>query len=236
MNVGVVGSTMATGPVTVAVSDAVAALDGWSQSRSRRSTIFNMLEYMGAWEWYDRQIKLTMAKHEAEKKKELAPKTAASYVLSEKLKTPGKSIKGIGRLVSEEGRKCPRCVRKLSVWTPLGFVCWFSPTVESSEYLSHIRATLFSLCCTALPPCLAVKKPAKHRSTAVTIDNRWVVPYNPYLTRRYQCHINVEVCSSIKVIKYLYKYIYEGRLSPLSLHSSLDSDRPAQAPTERPCR
>jgi hypothetical protein len=27
------------------------------ESRTRRSTIFNMLEYMGAWEWYDRQIK-----------------------------------------------------------------------------------------------------------------------------------------------------------------------------------
>ncbi|XP_044980863.1 uncharacterized protein LOC123448144 [Hordeum vulgare subsp. vulgare] len=43
-----------------------------------------------------------------------------------------------------------------------------------------------------------------------TLDNRWVVPYNPYLLRRYNCHINVEVCSSIKAVKYLYKYIYKG--------------------------
>jgi hypothetical protein len=76
------------------------------EARSRRSTIFNMLEYMGAWEWYDRQIKLTIAKHEAEKQKELAPETAASYVLTDlqKLKTPGKSIKGIGILTLGEGR------------------------------------------------------------------------------------------------------------------------------------
>ena len=32
----------------------------------------------------------------------------------------------------------------------------------------------------------------------------------PYLTMRYNCHINVEVCCSIKSIKYIYKYIYKG--------------------------
>nr|XP_045089630.1 uncharacterized protein LOC123497280 [Aegilops tauschii subsp. strangulata] len=37
------------------------------------------------------------------------------------------------------------------------------------------------------------------------LDNRWVVPYNPYLLRMFNCHINVEVCSSIKAVKYIYK-------------------------------
>ena len=36
------------------------------------------------------------------------------------------------------------------------------------------------------------------------------MPYNPYLLRMFNCHINVEVCSSIKAVKYLYKYIYKG--------------------------
>ncbi|XP_059669340.1 uncharacterized protein LOC132314497 [Cornus florida] len=42
------------------------------------------------------------------------------------------------------------------------------------------------------------------------LDNRWVVPYNPYLLERYDCHINVEICSGITAVKYLYKYIYKG--------------------------
>ena len=42
------------------------------------------------------------------------------------------------------------------------------------------------------------------------LDNRWVVPYNPYLLRTFNCHINVEACGSIKFVKYLFKYIYKG--------------------------
>ncbi|KAL6582875.1 hypothetical protein OROMI_004953 [Orobanche minor] len=42
------------------------------------------------------------------------------------------------------------------------------------------------------------------------LDNRWVVPYNPYLLAKFDCHINVEICVGVKLIKYLYKYICKG--------------------------
>ena len=40
------------------------------------------------------------------------------------------------------------------------------------------------------------------------LDNRWVVPYNPYLLFRFNAHINVEICSTVSTVKYLYKYVY----------------------------
>ena len=43
-----------------------------------------------------------------------------------------------------------------------------------------------------------------------TYDNRWVVPYNLYLLRKYRSHINVEVCATIYAVKYIHKYIYKG--------------------------
>ncbi|KAL5542376.1 hypothetical protein UlMin_010086 [Ulmus minor] len=42
------------------------------------------------------------------------------------------------------------------------------------------------------------------------LDNQWVVPYNPNLLAKFNCHINVEICSTVKAVKYLYKYIYKG--------------------------
>ena len=41
-------------------------------------------------------------------------------------------------------------------------------------------------------------------------DNRHVVPYNPYLTQKYNCHINIEHLYSIETVKYIYKYILKG--------------------------
>ena len=45
------------------------------------------------------------------------------------------------------------------------------------------------------------------KNSTYSIDNKWV---DPYLLLKYNSHINVEICSTISAIKYLYKYVYKG--------------------------
>ncbi|PIA43947.1 hypothetical protein AQUCO_01800182v1 [Aquilegia coerulea] len=42
------------------------------------------------------------------------------------------------------------------------------------------------------------------------VDNKDVVPYNPHLSEMFDCHINVEICASVRAVKYINKYIYKG--------------------------
>ena len=50
----------------------------------------------------------------------------------------------------------------------------------------------------------------KVRDNDVEVDNRWVVPYSPLLSKTYKAHINVEYCNSVKSIKYICKYVNKG--------------------------
>ncbi|XP_047258751.1 uncharacterized protein LOC124890949, partial [Capsicum annuum] len=50
----------------------------------------------------------------------------------------------------------------------------------------------------------------REKVRGLTMNNQWVVSYNPYMLTRYNCHINFESCLGVKAIKYLYKYIYKG--------------------------
>ena len=43
-----------------------------------------------------------------------------------------------------------------------------------------------------------------------SVDNSWVVPYNPLLSLKYKAHINVEIVHSTQAIKYIYKYVTKG--------------------------
>lgn len=51
----------------------------------------------------------------------------------------------------------------------------------------------------------------KHTHGNIEVHNGWVVPYNPFLTLKYDAHINVEICSSVQAIKYIHKYITKGQ-------------------------
>ncbi|XP_075465454.1 uncharacterized protein LOC142499645 [Ascaphus truei] len=44
----------------------------------------------------------------------------------------------------------------------------------------------------------------------IQVDNKWVVPYCPLLCKIYNAHINVEYCNSVKLIKYICKYVNKG--------------------------
>jgi len=41
-------------------------------------------------------------------------------------------------------------------------------------------------------------------------SNQWIVPYNPWLSTTYDCHINVECLASFATLKYMNKYIHKG--------------------------
>uniref|UniRef100_A0A8D8QFU6 Helitron helicase-like domain-containing protein n=1 Tax=Cacopsylla melanoneura TaxID=428564 RepID=A0A8D8QFU6_9HEMI len=44
----------------------------------------------------------------------------------------------------------------------------------------------------------------------IEVDNRWIVPYSPVLSKTFKAHINVESCHSVKSIKYICKYVTKG--------------------------
>ena len=50
----------------------------------------------------------------------------------------------------------------------------------------------------------------RHPDNGRILDNSMVIPYNPHLSKRYDCHINVECCASVMAAKYLNKYITKG--------------------------
>ncbi|GFV93263.1 ATP-dependent DNA helicase [Trichonephila clavipes] len=68
----------------------------------------------------------------------------------------------------------------------------------------------YPLDCHRKPEDGGFSKVIKVRHLEVVIDNRWIVPYCPLLSRIFCAHINVEYCNSIKSIKYVCKNINKG--------------------------
>ncbi|CAG4984962.1 unnamed protein product [Colias eurytheme] len=59
---------------------------------------------------------------------------------------------------------------------------------------------------------------------AQPVDNRWIVPYSPVLSRTFQTHINVESCTSVESIKYICKYVNKGSDQATFALQSSDKD------------
>ena len=55
-----------------------------------------------------------------------------------------------------------------------------------------------------------IKMKIGNATRQIEIDNKWIVPYCPLLSRLFQAHINVEYCNSVKSIKYVCKYVNKG--------------------------
>uniref|UniRef100_A0A8D8VRR9 ATP-dependent DNA helicase n=1 Tax=Cacopsylla melanoneura TaxID=428564 RepID=A0A8D8VRR9_9HEMI len=47
-------------------------------------------------------------------------------------------------------------------------------------------------------------------NTEIVVHDGWVVPYNPALLLKYEAHMNLELASTRRVIKYLFKYLMKG--------------------------
>jgi len=81
----------------------------------------------------------------------------------------------------------------------------------------------------------------RRRDNGVTVekhgflfDNRHIIPYNPYLSQKYDCHINVEIATGITAVKYLHKYIHKGHdRACISAHVH-DGDQGALKPRNEP--
>lgn len=72
-------------------------------------------------------------------------------------------------------------------------------------------------------PCYRRRDIGKYyaRPNEYIVDNRFVVPYSPELLKKFNCHCNVEVVSSIKAVKYLFKYCYKGHdAASVMMHGS----------------
>jgi hypothetical protein len=45
---------------------------------------------------------------------------------------------------------------------------------------------------------------------SIKLDNRWIVPHNIELLKKYDAHINTEWCNKSMFIKYIFKYVTKG--------------------------
>ncbi|POS82695.1 hypothetical protein EPUL_003563, partial [Erysiphe pulchra] len=109
--------------------------------------------------------------------------------------------------------------------TPAGYLSRYNPNM-----VAHNLGSRTSIC----PFCSAIHfaaEPVHARpntgetwgNSAFQFDNRWVVTYNAYLTKKHNAHINVEVARGVQAVKYHAKYVYKGSdLASLTVDEQYD--------------
>lgn len=104
-------------------------------------------------------------------------------------------------------------VKKCMVHGPCGALNPNSPCMENGKCTKRYPKAFQDLTSMDEEGYPLYRRPADGRSFEVrgnSVDNRWIVPYCPYLSARYDCHINVECAVSFGTLKYVNKYIYKG--------------------------
>lgn len=61
------------------------------------------------------------------------------------------------------------------------------------------------------------------------LDNRYIIPYNPWLLLKYRVHVNVKYTCQTSAVKYLFKYMHKGndRVTVDLLRTNQSSDSTA---------
>lgn len=78
-------------------------------------------------------------------------------------------------------------------------------------------------------------KTFKKTPNGFVFDNRWVVGYNKFTSKKYSAHINVEICSGISAVKYLYKYITKGNDRSTATLNEIDQYVDARYISQQEC-
>lgn len=118
--------------------------------------------------------------------------------------------------VKEEDPVLYEIVKKHMVHGPCGALNPNSPCMRDTKCTKKFPKSFQSQTSTSDDgyPKYRRRSPEQGGQTATVrnhdIDNRWIVPYNSLLLKIFGAHINVELCSSIKSIQYVTKYINKG--------------------------